>query len=95
MSKIIDVHGHLGNINLAPFWQADAKKLEEHLEKAGVDLLLVTSSRSIMYDVSEGNAELAEALEKTDKLLGYVTVNPMFPESFDDLKYLDNPKFIG
>lgn len=95
MSKIIDVHGHLGNINLAPFWQADAKKLEEHLEKAGVNLLLVTSSRSIMYDVSEGNAELAEALEKTDKLLGYVTVNPMFPESFDDLKYLDNPKFIG
>lgn len=95
MSKIIDVHGHLGNINLAPFWQADANKLEEHLRKAGVDMLLVTSSRSIMYDVSEGNAELAEALENTNKLLGYVTVNPIFPESFDDLKYLDNPKFIG
>ncbi|MGV8092011.1 MAG: amidohydrolase family protein [Mangrovibacterium sp.] len=92
---IIDVHGHLGNINFAPFWQADARKLEEHLTRAGVDLLCVSSSRSIMYDVHEGNLELAKALETSEKLLGYVTVNPMFPESLDDLKYLDNPKFIG
>ena len=92
---IIDIHGHLGSINFAPFWQADAKKLEEHLERSGVDKLCVSSSRSIMYDVKEGNKELAEALETTDKLLGYVTVNPLFPESFDDLNYLDNPKFIG
>ncbi|MCE5347193.1 MAG: amidohydrolase [Bacteroidales bacterium] len=92
---IIDIHGHLGNINFAPFWQADEKKLEEHLEKAGIDFLCTSSSKSIMYDVREGNRELAKALETTEKLLGYVTVNPMFPESIDDLKYLDNPKFIG
>lgn len=92
---IIDMHGHLGNINFAPFWQADAEKLEEHLNNAGVDRLCVSSARSIMYDVKEGNKELAAALEKTEKLLGYVTVNPMFPESIDDLKYLENPKFIG
>ena len=92
---IIDIHGHLGNINFAPFWQADSKKLEEHLEKAGVDKLCVTSSKSIMYDVREGNRELADALDTTDKLLGYVTVNPLFPDSLDDLKYLRHPKFIG
>jgi len=92
---IIDIHGHLGNINFAPFWQADVKRLEEHLEKSGVDKLCVSSSRALMYDVREGNLELAEALKTTDKLLGYVTVNPIFPESFEDLKYLDNPKFIG
>jgi predicted TIM-barrel fold metal-dependent hydrolase len=92
---IIDIHGHLGNINFAPFWQADVKKLEEHLERSGVDKLCVSSSKSIMYDVKEGNMELAEALETTDKLLGYVTVNPLFPESLDDLKYLDNSRFIG
>lgn len=93
---IIDIHGHLGNINLAPFWQADSKKLEEHLGKAGVDHLCVTSSKSIMYDLQEGNRELAEALDTTEKLLGYVTVNPFFPnESLQDLKYLENPKFIG
>jgi predicted TIM-barrel fold metal-dependent hydrolase len=92
---IIDIHGHLGNINFAPFWQADEKKLEDHLTKAGVDYLCVTSSRSIMYDVQEGNRELAEALERTEKLLGYVTVNPVFPESIDELKYLEKSKFIG
>ena len=92
---IIDVHGHLGNINFAPFWQADVPKLEEHLMLAGVDFLCVSSSRSLMYDVCEGNGELSRALETSKKLLGYVTVNPMFPESLDDLNYLDNPKFIG
>jgi predicted TIM-barrel fold metal-dependent hydrolase len=92
---IIDIHGHLGNINIAPFWQADEKKLEEHLNKAGVDYLCVSSSKSLMYDVEEGNADLAKALERSDKLLGYVTVNPIFPETIKELKYLENPKFIG
>lgn len=92
---IIDIHGHLGNINLAPFWQADGPALERYLEKAGIDRLCVSSAKSIMYDVREGNRELAQTLERTSKLLGYVTVNPVFPESFDDLKYLSDEKFIG
>ncbi|OGV34397.1 MAG: hypothetical protein A2020_04975 [Lentisphaerae bacterium GWF2_45_14] len=92
---IIDIHGHIGNINLAPFWQADAARLEEYLEKAGVDRLCVSSAKSIMYDVREGNKDLAEALDESERLLGYVTVNPLFPESLEDLKYLENPKFIG
>lgn len=92
---IVDIHGHLGNINFAPFWQADRSKLEQYLAAAGVDKLCVSSSRSIMYDVREGNRELSQALDETDRLLGYVTVSPIFPESFEDLEYLANPKFIG
>jgi uncharacterized protein len=92
---IIDIHGHLGNINFAPFWQAGEGKLEDYLVKANIDKLCVSSAKSIMYDVKAGNKELAKALDKTDRLLGYVTVNPMFPETLDDLHYLDNPKFIG
>lgn len=92
---IIDIHGHLGNINFAPFWQADAKVLERHLSLAGVDKLCVSSAKSIMYDTREGNRELAEALETSDKLLGYVTVNPLFPDTMEDLAYLNNPKFVG
>lgn len=35
-------------------------------------------------------------LKATEKLLGYVTVNPMFPESMEDLSLLkSNPKFRG
>jgi uncharacterized protein len=92
---IIDIHGHLGNINFAPFWQADWRKLEQYASAAGVDKLCVSSARSIMYDVREGNRELAQALDQSDRLLGYVTVNPLFPDSREDLCYLDHPKFIG
>ena len=93
---IIDIHGHLGNINFAPFWSADADKLERYAEEAGVDHLCVTAARSIMYDTTEGNVELHEALKRTTKLFGYVTVNPLFPKSIEDLDLLDeNPKFIG
>lgn len=92
---IIDIHGHLGNINFAPFWQADASRLDQYAAAAGVDQLCVSSARSIMYDVREGNRELADALQKSQRLLGYVTVNPLFPESREDLHYLTQPKFIG
>ena len=93
---IIDVHGHLGNINFAPFWQADTQTLEKYCQQADVDFLCVSSSRSIMYDVHEGNAELDKALAKSDKLLGYVVYNPVFPSSVEDLSYLkSNSKFKG
>jgi predicted TIM-barrel fold metal-dependent hydrolase len=93
---IIDIHGHLGNINFAPFWAADAARLEQYASEAGVDYLCVTSARSIMYDTTEGNLELDSALRETTKLFGYVTVNPLFPKTINDLDLLQkNPKFIG
>jgi predicted TIM-barrel fold metal-dependent hydrolase len=93
---IIDIHGHLGNINQAPFWAADAKKLESFCDEANIDLLCVSSSKSLMYDAGEGNAELNTALKKSKKLLGYVVVNPVFPETAGELRLLkDNSKFCG
>jgi uncharacterized protein len=93
---IIDIHGHLGNINQAPFWAADEVRLERFCSSAGVDLVCVSSAKSLMYDARAGNADLDKALKNSDKLLGYVTVNPVFPESIDDLRLLkDNPKFKG
>ena len=93
---IIDIHGHLGNINFAPFWQADARQLEAYCTQSNVDKLCVSSSRAIMYDIHEGNMELDKALKETEKLLGYVVASPTFPESADELALLDsNPKFRG
>lgn len=93
---IIDIHAHSGNINQALFWAADAAKLEEYADTAGVDLLCVSAARSIMYDATEGNLELDRDLKNTNKLLGYVVINPMFPESVKDLRLLaSNPKFRG
>ena len=93
---IIDIHGHLGNINFAPFWQADAPALEDYCRRSGVDYLCVSASRAIMYDVREGNRELDAALKATEKLLGYVVYSPVFPESEEDLSLLKtNDKFRG
>lgn len=93
---IIDIHGHLGNINQAPFWAADAATLERYLKEAGVDRLCVSASKALMYDAREGNADLKAALECSRQLLGYVTVNPIFPESSADLALLNStPKFVG
>ena len=96
MQKIIDIHGHLGNINFVPFWAADADKLADYCRKSGVTKLCLSASRSIMYDVREGNAELDAALKAHDEFYGYVVVSPTFPESLKDLAYLkSNKKFRG
>lgn len=93
---IIDIHGHLGNINFAPFWQADAPALEKYCDEAGVDYACLSSSQAIMYDIKRGNSELDEALKHSNKLFGYVVVSPTWPESLSDLKLLkSNSKFRG
>lgn len=92
----IDMHGHLGNINQAPFWAAGPEKLESYCEEAGIDRLCVSSAKSLMYDATEGNRDLDRALKKSEKLLGYITVNPVFPESRRDIGLMaNNPKFKG
>jgi len=92
---IIDIHGHLGHINLAPAWSADAARLEAWAEANGVDRLCVTSARSLMYDVAEGNRELVAALASTKRLLGWVTVNPVVPATLGELEALGRDKIIG
>ena len=93
---VIDVHGHLGIINFSTFWQADAKRLEEYCVQAGTDIVCLSSSRAIMYDVHEGNMELDAALKESERFLGYVVVSPTFPDSVKDLSLLQsNSKFKG
>ncbi len=93
---IIDIHGHLGNINFSEFWQADAETLVRYAKEAKVDRLCLSASRAIMYDIFEGNRELDSALKKHDEFYGYAVVSPTFPESLSEVKYLkSNPKFRG
>ncbi len=92
---VIDVHGHLGNINHAPFWAADAPKLESYCQQAKVDQLWISSAKSLMYDVAEGNREVRDAIRDSERLLGYMVINPVFPETREELRYLDHEKVIG
>ena len=93
---VIDIHGHLGNINFSKFWQADAARLEQYLRDSGTDRLCLSASRAIMYDIREGNAELAAVLKRSDAFYGYVVASPTFPETAEELHYLEEePKFRG
>ena len=93
---IIDIHGHLGNINFSSFWQADAACLREYMRKSNTDKLCLSSSRAIMYDIFEGNAELDAVLKEYDDFYGYAVVSPTFAKSADEIHYIqDNPKFRG
>jgi predicted TIM-barrel fold metal-dependent hydrolase len=93
---IIDIHGHLGNINFSKFWQADAEQLIKYMQESGTDKLCLSASRAIMYDIREGNAELDAVLKKYDEFYGYAVVSPTFPETAGEIHYLqDNPKFRG
>ena len=49
---VIDIHGHLGNINFSQFWQADADRLAQYLRESGTDKLCLSASRAIMYNSS-------------------------------------------
>ena len=60
MKKIIDIHGHLGNINFVPFWAADADKLAAILRYdrergAGDD---AQAARDTLADLREGGTRL-------------------------------------
>ena len=85
---IIDIHGHLGSINLHPRWDADADKLEQLRRDAGFDYLVISSAKSLMYDVRQGNREVMDAVERNPRFLGYIVVNPLFPDTLDDVRHV-------
>ena len=96
----IDVHGHVGEWFFAARNRAvfqDGAQIESVLEQFGIALFLASSSKAIVYDLQEGNADLAALLGATQRLRGYVVVNPHYPEaSLADLdQYLPKEKFVG
>ena len=95
MTKMkIDVHGHIGSVNMHPNWTADGDKVSEMTRKAGVDHCFVSSAKSIMYDTCQGNEDVLESVKKYDNIWGYMVVNPYFPESFRYLDYIGKEKKI-
>ena len=93
---IIDVHGHIGNINMHPSWTSNAAKVSDTVKKSGVDFCIISSGMSIMYDTCRGNNEVLDAVKKYDNLFGYVVVNPFYKETYKDLDYIGKEeKIVG
>ena len=93
---IIDVHGHFGKWPF-PIGGDATRNLLELMERFDIETAIVSSSKAIVYDMAEGNAELAAMLRRTDGILGYVTTNPNYlAASCREMDtYLSEEKFVG
>ncbi|GAA4069516.1 amidohydrolase family protein [Nonomuraea soli] len=89
---IIDVHAHWGPW----FFTMDvAEANHATMDRYGIDLAIVSATEAVIYDAPAGNRALAEAL--TDRLYGYVTVNPrrLADAERDLAAYLPTGRFVG
>ena len=100
---IIDVHTHLGKWYF-PINQLTADDMLAYMQRDGIDVSFISSSLAIVYDIREGNQELAQAIRGHDQLFGYVAVNLNYlEESLQELeRYLgdgdehgENKQFVG
>lgn len=93
---IIDVHCHYG---LWPFAidYFGVDKVREYLDRFDVVRAIFSSAKGIVYDFKEGNRDLVRFLEKDDRFLGYLVLNPNYlEESINEVeRYIDNKKIVG
>lgn len=94
--KLIDIHVYYGKW----IYPVDKNGINEYIEwmkKTGVEKAIMVSSLAINYDLQEGNAEIAQIVNKHDNLYGYVYVNANYmQESLKELEfYLKMEKFAG
>lgn len=93
---IIDVHAHFGEWPF-PARALDAPGMLALMDRHGIARAIFSSVLAIVYDMEEGNRRLAETLKASERLFGYVVLNPNFPErSRREMdRYFDHPAFVG
>ena len=94
--KIIDAHAHLG-VWPFPIEQVHLTALQEILDKFGFYRTIVSSARAILYDMEEGNREVAEAASQDERILGLIFVNPnLLEKSISELeRWGTDSRFVG
>ena len=79
---IIDAHDHLGR--WGAFYVPQGGTIEQmiaSMDKLGINKVCITAMSSIGPDYIYGNNMVMDALKKyPDRVIGYVTVNPNYPE---------------
>lgn len=91
---IIDVHAHWGPW----FFTMDVADASlSAMDRYGIDMAIVSATEAVIYDAPAGNRALAGFLSTSDRLHGYVTVNPRRLDAAErDLReYLPTGRFVG
>ena len=95
---IIDMHTHLGYAYPSPAGTETAEGIVRNMDRCGVTAAVVTSVWGCAGDVVRGNKAVAEACAKyPDRLFGYITLDPKYPEEVQSelALYGNNPSFRG
>jgi predicted TIM-barrel fold metal-dependent hydrolase len=95
-TRVVDVHQHVGPWPFPGKWGGIELNLEL-MERRGIDVAIISSTEAIVDDVIAGNARLAKEITGHPNLLGYVTLNPRYPDlsAHEMEKYADHPQFVG
>ncbi len=91
---VIDIYGHLGTW---PWLNADPDALLRAMQRARIDMTIVSSRLAVTSNFVEGNFKLKAGIDGVPQLLGYVVVNPAYVEqSITEMRrYLNAPNFVG
>lgn len=96
--EIIDAHCHLSNLFQFSISKCDIEEMVKDADRLGVNQLCIAPHAALCCDYDYGNTLVREAAKRyPDRVLGYVTLNPNFPEEFDAQlsAYAEIPQFIG
>jgi predicted TIM-barrel fold metal-dependent hydrolase len=93
---IIDVHAHWGPW----FFSMEVGDVATNLavmDRYGIDLAVVSATEAIVYDPPAGNRAMARVLASTDRMLGYLTINPrrLADAERDLAELLPSGRFVG
>lgn len=95
---IIDCHNHIGPWKAFNVPNNSAEGMLVSMDRLGIDKVCVTAHSSIGPNYRYGNDIVRSAIERyPDRFLGYVTVNPNYPEDMENeiRRCLSIKGFIG
>lgn len=94
--KAIDAHAHFGRW-FFPIYADSIDDIRTLMMKNGIEYCALSSTLAITYDIAEGNEELARHIEGMTMFLGYVVINPNYPDlSRQEMdRYLVKGNFVG
>jgi uncharacterized protein len=93
--EVIDVHAHFGRWEY-PGDAIDADGFRRLTDRVGFSKVVVSSARALMYDVPEGNAEIARLAESDERFHGSVIFNGHFYDQAREQieRYAEHPRFV-
>lgn len=93
---IVDIHAHYGSW-LSSTRPDTPERFSALLDRFGIDRVIVSSARAILYDAPSGNEQVADLIRRDERVYGAVVVNPnRRDESLEEIdRYGMDKRFVG